>query len=98
MHGDERGEDTHQEQDQHHVLSKPAAIVLSCITLYCIVTDSAMSSSPYVLLLHPWRPPPTEEVFVRVKVSAPEASVDMCRYVDIEIGLYRNVDIENTNI
>merc|ERR1712155_340497 len=43
-----------------------------------------MSSSPYVLLLHPWRPPPTEEVFVRVKVSAPEASVDVynCRYVD----------------
>ena len=56
VHGDQRGEDTHQEQDQHHVLSKPAAIVLSCITLYCIVTDSAMSSSPYVLLLHPWRP------------------------------------------
>ena len=84
MHGDERGEDTHQEQDQHHVLSKPAAIVSSCIALYCTVLYcTVLSYSPYVLLLHPWRPPPTEEVFVRVKVSAPEASVDMCRYVDM---------------
>ena len=40
VHGDQGGEDTHQEQDQHHVLRKPAAIVLSCIALYwrhCIV-------------------------------------------------------------
>ena len=36
VHGDQGGEDTHQEQDQHHVLRKPVAIVLSCIVLHCI--------------------------------------------------------------
>ena len=40
VHGDQRGEDTDQEQDQHHVLSKPAAIVLSCI--YCIVRATVL--------------------------------------------------------
>ena len=42
VHGDQRGEDTHQEQDQHHVLSKPAAIVSSCIALYFIVRATVL--------------------------------------------------------